>query len=224
MTIIVAAGVSVAMLAVGFAMTYFVLPGIIVASLQKQQIMAEGAGPGEVVAPAAAHGEKPAAHAAPAAPAAAPAPAHGGAKPPPAEPPKEAGAHGGGEAKPPAKGAEGEVPAAGGEGGGGEGKAGGAAKPFELREMIVNTAGSRGNRFVKASLSFDGGPGVAAELETLRPKLTDMVLQTLGSKTVEELTAPTARGALRQELVNNTNAILQGGRVSNIYFLELIIQ
>jgi flagellar basal body-associated protein FliL len=102
--------------------------------------------------------------------------------------------------------------------------AGTAVSHFSVQEILVNVSGSRGSRFVKVSLSFDAAKSVLSELEAKRPMVIDLVSQSMGSKSMEELTAPTARSTLRNELITLVNATLKEGQVANIYFTEFIIQ
>ena len=202
MTII---AVSVVMLGAGFGLSYFIIPGLVLDKIEKESQMKETEAAAEGAAPAeggekAEAGEKASAHGA--APEAAP--AHGAPAPP---------AHG---APPPAHGAPAEA--------GKEAPAAPATVEFTLRDMVVNTAGSRGARFVKISLSLEGPAEVVRELESRRAAVTDMVSTTVGGKTADELTGPKARGELRSELLGNLNALLKAGRLENVYFLELLVQ
>ncbi len=64
-----------------------------------------------------------------------------------------------------------------------------------------------------------------AELEHMRPKVTDIISSTLGQKSLDELSDPGIRGKLRSELLATINPLLQTkGEVENIYFPEFIIQ
>lgn len=190
----------------GFGLAYFVLPGKIAAQLKAE--LAAPADAGEHGAAAGGHGEAAAGHEAPKA----------GDHAAPA-----AGGHA--EAKP-AEGGHGEAkPAEGGHGGGGA-EAGKSEKPteFKVENLIVNVSGSRAGRFVKVSLSFEAEPDVLAELAKKKARITDIVGSTLAAKTEEQLRAPTARGALRTEILGALNPLLEKGQIQAVFFLEYLIQ
>ena len=196
MMIIVAAAVSVLMLGGGFAISYMILPGKIAEEIKKSL-------------PRPTDDEED---------------GHGEAK----DAGKDAakGAGGGHGAKAEGGGKDAAKADSGGHGGAAKTEGGGDGKEtaFELKDLLLNTAGSRASRFVKASLSFQTSPEVKEELESMKPKVIDTVSQIISSKTVEELSGPTARGSLRQELIIAVNSILSKGKVDNIYFIELVIQ
>lgn len=97
-------------------------------------------------------------------------------------------------------------------------------KEFVLSEIVVNVAGSRGARYIKASVYFDANPDVLEELERQRARIIDLVSTALSSKTMDELTAPTARGLLREELIATCNGLLKKGQINNLYFVDFLIQ
>ncbi|PAW77665.1 MAG: hypothetical protein B9S32_10325 [Verrucomicrobia bacterium Tous-C9LFEB] len=152
----------------------------------------------------------------------------------------EAGKEGHGEAKADAKKEEakkedkkaeghGEAKAEGKkeEGGHGEAKkeeAPAKAKEFVLSEIVVNVAGSRGARYIKASVYFDASPEVLEELEKQRARIIDLVSTTLAAKTMDELTSPSARGMLREEMTATCNGLLKKGQIKNLYFVDFLIQ
>ncbi len=110
----------------------------------------------------------------------------------------------------------------------GEGASGGAekvkSKEFVLSEIIVNIAGSRGARYIKVSVYFDASADVLEELETQRARVIDLVSSAIGSKTMDELTSPNARGNLREELIATCNGLLKKGQINNLYFVDFLIQ
>lgn len=115
--------------------------------------------------------------------------------------------------------------AAGGHGGGKHGEGTKNVDEFAITDLLVNVKDSGGARFVKATVFFEADSPVLNDLESKRPKITDIVAQTLGSKTIQELNAADSRGKLRLELIATINPLLDSkGEVKNIYFPELIIQ
>lgn len=184
----------VLMLGGGFALVQFVLPAKLADAMKQPAATTEAGNDGHGEAKADAKKEG----------------GHGEAKKEEkAKPEGEAKAEGGhGEAKAEAK--KEEAPA--------------KAKEFVLSEIVVNVAGSRGARYIKASVYFDASPEVLEELERQRARVIDLVSTTLAAKTMDELTAPTARGTLREEMTATCNGLLKKGQIKNLYFVDFLIQ
>lgn len=99
-----------------------------------------------------------------------------------------------------------------------------AVSKFTIEEVTVNIADTRGNRFVRAGVFFEAQPSVLEELEANRARMVDTLGQVLSTKTLDQLTAPTIRGSLREELLGIINPTLKQGHVDNIYFTDLLVQ
>ncbi len=95
---------------------------------------------------------------------------------------------------------------------------------FTIEEVTVNIADTQGNRFVRAGVYFEAPPEVLEELEGNRARIIDTVEQVLSAKTMGELTSPSIRGTLRQELLGIINPTLKQGRIDNVYFTDLLVQ
>ena len=99
-----------------------------------------------------------------------------------------------------------------------------AVTKFTIEEVTVNIADTRGNRFVRAGVYFEAAPAVLEELEANRARMVDTLGQVLSTKTLDDLTSPSIRGNLREELLGIINPTLKAGRVDNIYFTDLLVQ
>lgn len=186
-------GICIAMLGLGFALAYFVLPGRIADVVQKSN------GVAAEEKTSAENGEK-------------------------KEASSEKKENKESEKKEAAKG-EAKESGEGGHGGGGEGaKTESPVKDFILQDVLVNISGTRGARYIKASLFFEAPPHVRKVLEEQRPKVIDLVSQVLSSKSIDQLTADDSRGTLRREILKVINSLLIDDKVTNIYFLDFIIQ
>jgi flagellar FliL protein len=95
---------------------------------------------------------------------------------------------------------------------------------FTIEEVTVNIADTRGNRFVRAGVYFEAAPPVLEELEANRARMVDTLGQVLSTKTLDDLTSPSIRGNLREELLGIINPTLKEGHVDNIYFTDLLVQ
>jgi len=115
-----------------------------------------------------------------------------------------------------------EEHAKGGKEGGKEGEA--KDEKFKIEEMVVNIAGTRGTRFLRVAMQFDGPEDVHGKLEEIRPKVTDIVSTILSGKRMEDLETPEIRPRLRAEIKILVNANLDNGQVTDIYFTDFVIQ
>ena len=99
-----------------------------------------------------------------------------------------------------------------------------AVTKFTLEDITVNIADTRGNRFVRAGVYFEADAAVLEELEANRARMIDTVGQVLSTKTLDQLTSPSIRGNLREELLGIINPTLKQGHVDNLYFTDLLVQ
>jgi flagellar FliL protein len=122
------------------------------------------------------------------------------------------------------EGEDGEPAEAGKEGEGGEGAA--AAKSVHVLDNIVlNPAGSGGTRFLLLSVAFELKDAAAAdEMKARDAELRDVVLVTLGAKTVEELSDMAVREPLKVELRAAAEKTFKKGGIKRIYFPQFVIQ
>jgi flagellar FliL protein len=95
---------------------------------------------------------------------------------------------------------------------------------FTIEEITVNIAETRGSRYVRAGVYFEADGPVLEELEANRARIVDTLGQILSTKTLDDLTSPSIRGTLRQELLGIINPTLKSGRVDNVYFTDLLVQ
>jgi flagellar basal body-associated protein FliL len=54
--------------------------------------------------------------------------------------------------------------------------------------------------------------------------MVDTLGQVLSTKTLDDLTSPSIRGNLREELLGIINPTLKEGHIDNIYFTDLLVQ
>lgn len=118
----------------------------------------------------------------------------------------------------------GMLPFVGGDSGGDtESKKVGALS--KLEGLVVNPAGSRGNRYLAISVVFETeAPKVKKEMEKKKVIIKDAVLRLLSERTVEELSDPERRDNLKKALREEANGILSKGEVDRLYFTEFVLQ
>tara|TARA_R110002072_G_scaffold28783_4_gene92078 strand:+ start:268 stop:756 length:489 start_codon:yes stop_codon:yes gene_type:complete len=101
----------------------------------------------------------------------------------------------------------------------------------ELGNLIVNLAGSRGQRYLKVTVAVelrgDDPKDGAERLKAQEPSVRDALIQRLSTKTLELLEAKGAKDDLRLELLDVLNGgVLRGteSRAERVFFTEFLIQ
>lgn len=96
---------------------------------------------------------------------------------------------------------------------------------WAMESMIVNLADQGGERYVKVSMQFElNSPEVTKELDLVKPKIKDMAIDLLSSKTYADLADNAGKQRLREELMFKANSIITQGKVTKVYFTEFVIQ
>ncbi|WP_103029107.1 flagellar basal body-associated FliL family protein [Salinibacter altiplanensis] len=94
-----------------------------------------------------------------------------------------------------------------------------------LEGLVVNPAGSQGNRYLAVSVVFETEtPEAKKELERKKVVVKDAVLRLLSERTVEELSDPEKRDGLKDALRDEANGILSKGTIDRLYFTEFVLQ
>jgi flagellar FliL protein len=97
-----------------------------------------------------------------------------------------------------------------------------------LGEFVVNLADPTESHYLRANvvLELDYGSSLklAEEVDKRMPQIKDIVISTLGSKTSIQLSDSENREALKQELKDKINSILNRGQLSKVYFTSFAIQ
>jgi flagellar FliL protein len=112
--------------------------------------------------------------------------------------------------------------ASGGGGGHGAEAAGGS---FTVESLVLNPAGSKGTRFLMATVVADVVD--AATAETLRGReaaVRDRLMELLGSRTVDQLTDMGGRGALKESIREALDSIAGPHTVTRVYLPTFVIQ
>lgn len=94
-----------------------------------------------------------------------------------------------------------------------------------MKGLVVNPAGSAGNRYLAVSLAFESkSRSVEEEIKRKRVVVRDAALSLLSEQTVDELSDPSRRDELKRMLREKTNDILRSGTVDRLYFTEFVLQ
>ncbi len=96
---------------------------------------------------------------------------------------------------------------------------------FQIEPLIVNPAGSNGERYLKASVTLEmDDVGVRQEIDKRLPQIKNQINNVLSSKTIEQIQTNEDRKNLQREILEKVNGMLIKGRVSNVYFEEFVYQ
>lgn len=96
---------------------------------------------------------------------------------------------------------------------------------FKIDPMIVNPAGSNGERYLKATISLEmTSPEVQAEVEKRVPQIKNQINNVLSSKSISQVQTNEDREKLRREIMDRVNGMLVTGRISNVYLEEFVYQ
>lgn len=107
------------------------------------------------------------------------------------------------------------------------GKHGGAeaAPMFEIKNIIVNPAGSPGTHFLMVSLAFETeDPAIDEDLRAHDVQIQDLIISTLESRTVEELTRAGTREELKREFAEKIRERLELEDEIVVYIPQFVIQ
>lgn len=109
------------------------------------------------------------------------------------------------------------------EGGGTEG--GGHKETVPMSKLLVNVAGTMGQRYLLVSLSLvSSEPAIKEKLKEHDAQLRDMACGALATKTLADLEKPGSRNLIRAELMSGFNNILGSSMIQEIYMTEFAIQ
>ena len=96
-------------------------------------------------------------------------------------------------------------------------------KLIPLETFLVNLSGARGRKLVKINMEFEvGGEQVQEEIDKLKPKIRDIVIIILSSKTYEQVSKKEGKESLRSEIRDQVNLFLTKGQINAVYFTEFI--
>jgi flagellar FliL protein len=98
---------------------------------------------------------------------------------------------------------------------------------FDAGEFLLNlTSINRTQpRFIRTEIVLEASDKkVVADLETRTPQVRDTIISLIRARTYEQLSEPAGMELLRLEIMKNMNTLLSKGEVTNVYFVDLIIQ
>lgn len=96
---------------------------------------------------------------------------------------------------------------------------------FPAWSLVINLADANVPRFLKVSFTFELDRAITvAEMQEKEPIIKDAIIGLISSKTMADMRGYEAQLILKEEIISRLNAILETGRVINVYFTEFIVQ
>ena len=105
-----------------------------------------------------------------------------------------------------------------------------AAKPsvvavWPMDPFVINIAETNGERYLKIVIQLEvSDQSVIPELDLLKPRLRDSILDLLTPKTFKELMDLSGKQRLREDIAGRINNILTTGKVTKVYFTDFVVQ
>ncbi len=94
-----------------------------------------------------------------------------------------------------------------------------------LENLVLNPAGSGGSRFLLLTVAIEAGTAaVAADMTTRDAELRDIILTSLGLKTVDQLTDMAVRDSIKTEVQTAIAARFGKKSVKRLYFPQFVVQ
>ena len=96
---------------------------------------------------------------------------------------------------------------------------------WPMEPFIVNLLDNQGERYLKIVIQIEmSNQMVVAELDQLKPKLRDNMLDLLTAKTYNEMMDMGGKQKLREEVATRLNTYLTKGKIVKVYFTDFVIQ
>ncbi|MCC6241871.1 MAG: flagellar basal body-associated FliL family protein [Gemmatimonadaceae bacterium] len=94
-----------------------------------------------------------------------------------------------------------------------------------LENLVLNPAGSGGSRFLLLTVAIEAGSAkVATDMTARDAELRDIILTSLGTKTVEQLTEIATRDSIKVEVQKAISARFGKKSVKRLYFPQFVVQ
>ena len=96
---------------------------------------------------------------------------------------------------------------------------------YSLDTFIVNLAAKGGRRFLRVTMHLElKDESLAGEIDKRLSQIRDSILMILPTKRFEDINSVEGKIALRDEVMIKLNSLLKDGSITNIYFVEFVIQ
>lgn len=101
----------------------------------------------------------------------------------------------------------------------------GEKESLDLGEMVVNLSGSSAHYLrVKVTIDYPKNKKLKEELNKKKHIISDVIISTLRSKTLAEVSNTNAIQDLKKSLIEEINGNLVYGDITGIYFTDFLVQ
>lgn len=96
---------------------------------------------------------------------------------------------------------------------------------YSLDEFLVNLSDEDGRRYlkVKVFIGYEDNKNLTEELDAKKPIIRDVVNTSLRAKKTTDFSA-TGVDTIKNELIASINPVLTKGKISHIYFNDILVQ
>lgn len=95
---------------------------------------------------------------------------------------------------------------------------------YPLDTFTVNLVSDSGSKYLKCKIELEQNiETLTPELDKKIPVIKDKIIETLSSKSVEEISTGKGKERLKEEIINKINEVLNDGYIKNIYFTDFVI-
>jgi len=96
---------------------------------------------------------------------------------------------------------------------------------FNVDQIIVNPASTVGSRFLSCSVAFElASVEEQGAFESREIQIRDALITILSARTVDELSDPRLREALRRQILARVNKITEPSEAMAVYFKDFVLQ
>ena len=96
---------------------------------------------------------------------------------------------------------------------------------YSLNDFIVNLVDPHGKKYLKVKMDLElDSDLLRGEIDRRLPQFKDTILTLLSSKRFEDINTLEGKLQLRAEIISMLNQFLKSGMISNLYFVEFIVQ
>jgi len=96
---------------------------------------------------------------------------------------------------------------------------------YSLDTFIVNLADKGGRRFLRVTMDLElKDESLAGEIDKRLSQIRDSILMIIPTKRFEDINSVEGKIALSDEIMTKLNSFLKDGSITNIYFVDFVIQ
>ncbi len=96
---------------------------------------------------------------------------------------------------------------------------------YSLDTFIVNLADKDGRRYLRVTMDLElNDKSLVGEIEKRLSQIKHSILMIIPTKRFEDINSVKGKIALRNEIMTGLNSFLKNGSITNIYFIEFVVQ